>query len=96
MIEISLPDIVARGAHNLLTLYMMLIVLRWVSRWLELDLQGRRLRWICTLTDPLINALRRALPPMGPMDFGPLAALFVVWIVRALSVGVLAGVAMRG
>ncbi len=40
-----------------------------------------------------INALRRVLPPMGPMDFGPLAALFVVWVVRALSVGVVAGVA---
>ena len=69
---------------------------RWVSPWLELDLHGPRLRWICALTDPLINALRRALPPMGPMDFGPLAALFVVWVVRALSVGIVAGAAMHG
>jgi len=92
LIAISLPDILARGAHDLLTLYMMLILLRWVSPWLELDVQSPRLRWICTLTDPLINALRRALPPMGPMDFGPLAAVFVVWVVRALSVGLLASV----
>ena len=39
------------------------------------------------LTDPLIKSMRRILPNMGPVDFGPIAALFVVWLVRILANG---------
>ena len=89
MLELDVRDMIVRAVYSGLTLYMLLILLRWVAPWLQLDLHSRRLRWMFQLTDPLIDALRRVLPPMGPMDFGPIAALFVVWIVRTLSVGFL-------
>ena len=73
-----------RMANSLLTLYMLLILVRWMAPRLALNLLDARLRWIPRLTDPLIDAMRRLLPPMGPVDFGPLAALFVVFVIRAL------------
>ncbi|NIA13086.1 MAG: hypothetical protein GWP08_03315 [Nitrospiraceae bacterium] len=90
MIEIDLQGVVARAVGNLLSLYMLLILVRWLAPWMQLDLHTKRLRWICVATDPLLDAMRRLLPPMGPMDFGPLAALFAVWVVRTLSVSILA------
>ena len=92
MIEISLVQVLTRASNSLLTLYMLLILLRWLGPWIQLDAQDRRLRWAWRLTDPLVNAMRRLLPQMGPMDFGPLAALFVVWVVRVISLGFFSGV----
>ena len=82
MIEIRLAAIVGRTLNAILTIYMMLILFRWLAPWLQLDTFDRRIRWAWRFTDPLINAMRRILPPMGPIDFGPIAALFIVFVVR--------------
>ncbi|MBI4559164.1 MAG: YggT family protein [Candidatus Hydrogenedentes bacterium] len=76
--------IIARALYSLFTLYMIAILLRWLGPWIELDFDSRRLRWIAEITDPLVNRIRRLLPSMGPMDFGPLAAIFAVWVVRQI------------
>lgn len=71
------------------TLYMMMILLRWLGPWLELDLHGRRWAWIPRLTDPLLHRLRRILPHMGPFDFAPIAAVLLVWLAREILVSAL-------
>jgi YggT family protein len=92
LIEVSLIDVLGRTVNSVLTIYMALILLRWLAPWLKMDVEGRRFRWAWRLTDPLIGAMRRVLPPMGPVDFGPIAALFVVWIVRIVATGMFARV----
>ncbi len=74
---------------------MILILLRWLGSWFSFDTEYGRWAWIARLTDPLINKLRQVLPNMGPVDFGPLAALFIVWFVRIVSVGILVDMAAR-
>jgi len=85
-----------QAVYSLLTLYMMLILVTWLASPLQLDLRARRLRWIPALTQPLIRRVRRILPNMGPVDFGPLATLFLVWIVRTLATAFLMGLATAG
>jgi YggT family protein len=82
-------DLIIRGTYSVLSLYMLLILLRWIGPRLELDLHRGRLRWICSLTDPLIRFFRRVLPSLGPIDFGPLAALLSVWLVRSVIVSMM-------
>ena len=84
-----------RIAYSVLTLYMILILLRWIGPRMTMDVTSGRLAWISLLTDPLITRLRRVLPHMGPIDFGPIAALVLVWFVRMLSVRFLENLAMR-
>lgn len=91
MIEISLIDVATRAVNTLFTLYMMVIILRWLSPYLQLDLYSPRLRWIRQITDPLIDLVRKRLPIMGPFDFAPLVALFAVWLVRSILVAIMAG-----
>ena len=88
-------DLYLRIAHSVLTLYMMLILLRWFGPWMSIEVTAGRLAWVARLTDPLITRLRKVLPHMGPMDFGPLAALVLVWFVRILSVRILEDVARQ-
>ena len=75
---------IPRAIYAVLTLYMLLILARWLGPAMGLEVEFGRWRWVSKLTDPLINRLRRVLPSMGPIDFGPLAALLLVWIVRVL------------
>jgi uncharacterized protein YggT (Ycf19 family) len=70
---------------NILTLYMMAILLRWTAPWLEVDLRSGLLQWIPRSVDPAIRMVRRFLPPMGGMfDWAPPATLFLVWVIRVL------------
>lgn len=71
---------------SVLTLYMLAILVRWTAQWIELDVRSRRLRWLPRITDPLINLMRRVLPPTGPMDWGPIAAVVSVWVLRLVLV----------
>lgn len=79
------PDIAFRAIYDLLTAYMLVLLLRWLGPWIAYDLRESRFRFLCRLTDPHIMALRRVLPHMGPMDFGPIAAIFSVWLARSLA-----------
>lgn len=88
-------DLYLRIAHSVLTLYMMLILLRWFGPWMSLEVTAGRLAWVGRLTDPLITRLRKVLPHMGPVDFGPLAALVLIWFVRILSVRILEDMARQ-
>lgn len=86
-------EILIRAAYSVCTLYMMMILFCWLAGWLQVSLYNRRLKWMRRITDPLVNKMRQLLPPMGPMDFGPIAAVFVVWVVRTISVQVLMQIA---
>ncbi len=83
-------DWIIRAIQSLLTLYMLLILLRWLGPWIQLDLYSRRLRWIPALTDPFLNRLRSVMPPLGPIDLAPLVGVLLLWLLRVALVGLFA------
>ena len=80
------PFIIERLLYSVFTLYMLMVLLRWLGPFLELNFHDIRLRWIASLTDPVVGLVRRILPSLGPMDFGPLATLMLLWLARTLAV----------
>ena len=78
-------EYVVRAVFSGLTLYMLLILLRWLGGAIGFETDYGRWRWIAMLTDPLVDRLRRILPNLGPVDFAPMAALLLVWIIRTLA-----------
>ena len=86
-VEISiLREVIRVFLYSLITLYMMVILLRWTSPFLSIDMYKWWYRWIPPVTDPLLNLIRRTLPPMGFADWTPVAALLILWVVRVLIV----------
>ena len=81
----------ARAIYSGLTLYMMLILVRWLGGWISFETDYGRWKWVAKVTDPIVSPIRRALPNLGPMDFGPMVALLAVWIVRSVSMNLLLG-----
>lgn len=86
---ISVQGIVSRAVYTAFTLYMMLILLRWVAVYLQIDLFNPRLRWVTRLTDPLLRVVRRHVPNLGPWDISVVVALVVVFAARQAAVIVL-------
>lgn len=85
-------DLFVRGVNNAFTFYMLLILLRWTAPWLEFNLAAPRWRWIPQVTDPVVDKVRRLLPPMGPFDFGPIATIAGLWFLRYVAWAVLTGI----
>jgi YggT family protein len=45
--------------------------------------------WIYRLTEPLLAPIRNMMPPSGMIDWSPMIAMFVVMILRQLTLMVL-------
>jgi len=77
-----------------ITLYMLMILVRWFGPYIQLDFYDSRLRWIASAVDPLLRTIRKLAPAFGPVDIGPLFAILLLWIVRTVAVGALSGVSL--
>lgn len=77
--------LIARIIHSGVTLYMMLMLLRWLGGWLEVDLGMPRLRWVTRATDPPIKLLRQFVPPLGPWDWAPPLSVLLLWLCREVA-----------
>lgn len=84
-------DYLARAVFSVFTLYMILVLIRWLGPWISVETDFGRWRWIATITDPLVGRVRRVLPNLGPVDFGPMVTLLGLWLVRTVSVTLIAG-----
>jgi len=72
---------------TVLTLYVWIIVGRAVISWVNADPYNPIVRMLCNLTDPVLDRLRQALPmSFGGIDMSPIAAIFIVWFLRAFLV----------
>jgi len=81
--------IYSRIVYSACTLYMVLVLIRWASPVLQIELEVGRLAWIKKVTDPAINSMRKVFPTIGPLDLSPVAVLFALWFARTLLLRVL-------
>lgn len=49
-------------------------------------------RWSYVLSDPIIRPLQKVIPPMGMFDLSPLAAYFLLAILRWVVLGAMSGI----
>jgi YggT family protein len=71
------------------TVLMGAIFIRVIGSWLGVGPYNRWMRPMYTLTNWLIDPIRRILPPMGMIDFSPMVAWLVLFVVRGFVRGML-------
>lgn len=82
---------VARILNNLFQLYYILILLRVFLTWIpSIDWGQQPLRTIREITDVYLNFFRRFIPSVSGIDFSPIIALFVLYLLQGLVVGIVA------
>jgi YggT family protein len=78
-----LPTLVS----SLFSLLTAALLVRVISSWFAVSPYSWWMRIVCGLTDWILEPLRRILPPVGPMDFSPLVAYFLLRIAQQVVVG---------
>lgn len=73
----------------LFTVLMAAILIRVIGSWLGIGRYRKWMRPFYLLTDWLIDPIRRILPPFGMIDFSPMVAWLVLYVVRGFVMGLL-------
>lgn len=90
---------VADYVAALFLVYIVLILIRVLMSWVPRMPYNPTLRWVLDFvtetTDPYLNLFRRIIPPIGGGGFGldlsPMIGLVVLFILRSVVVGLIAG-----
>jgi YggT family protein len=71
------------------TLLMAAIFIRVIGSWVGIGPYNRWMRPFYALTNWLIDPIRRILPPFGMIDFSPMVAWLVLYVLRGFVMGLL-------
>jgi YggT family protein len=80
---------VAALVRLLFTILMTSILIRVIGSWFGIGPYRKWMRPFYLLTDWLIDPIRRILPPFGMIDFSPMVAWLVLYVVRGFVMGLL-------
>jgi YggT family protein len=69
--------------------FFVALLVRVLGSWFGAFRYSRWMRPAYGLTDWLVEPLRRMLPPIGMLDLSPLAAWFVLWLIKLLLLSVI-------
>jgi YggT family protein len=68
--------------------FVILIFARFILSWVSLGSYELR-ETVFRLTEPVLEPVRRLLPPMGGLDFSPIIVLIAAQILRTIVIGAL-------
>jgi YggT family protein len=71
------------------SLTMAALFVRVIASWFGLSRYRRWMRPVFFLTDWIVEPIRRVLPPVGMIDFSPMIAWLVLWLLRGFLLGLL-------
>jgi len=71
------------------TILMTALLIRVIASWFGIGPYNRWMRPVYTLTSWLIDPIRRIMPSFGMIDFSPMVAWLVLYVVRGFVMGLL-------
>jgi YggT family protein len=82
---VSLLSLLSRA----IDVYILLIIIRVLMSWVQPNPYNPAVQFISRLTDPYLDAIRRACPflVVSGLDLSPIAAIFLLDITRRLLLG---------
>jgi YggT family protein len=89
-----MTDALVYLVDSLLTIYLYILVLRFVMQLTRADFRNQIAVFVTTVTNPLIVPLRRILPPIGKIDTASVLAIVVLAAANIAIVALIAGAAL--
>jgi YggT family protein len=72
------------AVSSVFSVFMIALFVRVIGSWLGLSEYNGVMRVASTLTEWIIDPIRRFLPPVGMIDFSPMVAWLVLWVARSI------------
>ena len=70
--------------------FYILLLIRVILSWVPgIDYRHPAVQFVHRVTSPVLNPIRRAVPPVGGLDLSPLVAILLVIVAQRLVVGLL-------
>ncbi len=88
----SIGGIVQHVLRLLFDLYGLALFVRVLFSWIRVPYGGRVMRFLWTITEPVLAPIRRALPPLGGIDLSPLIAFFLLRLLQQIVFSMLSWV----
>ena len=84
----SISSVISIVAELLFLALIIRAVLSWLTGVVALQPIAR---FFNRVTDPILEPIRRIVPPLGGIDMSPLIAMLVIWLAESLLLTLLAG-----
>ncbi|OHB33245.1 MAG: hypothetical protein A2X84_11050 [Desulfuromonadaceae bacterium GWC2_58_13] len=79
--------VVSQAINLIFTIYIYIIVARAIISWVNPDPYNPIVRFLHSVTDPLLNQIRRVVPlQFGGIDFSPILLLFGVFFLQRIVI----------
>ncbi|MFC1477465.1 YggT family protein [candidate division KSB1 bacterium] len=72
---------------TIIDLYVYILIARVILSWINVDRYNQIVRFIYKVTDPVVEPVRRVIPPVAGIDFSPMIVIFVIYFLRSLLFG---------
>jgi YggT family protein len=69
---------------TLVQIYSFVLLIRILLSWFPVDRYNPVVSFLYDITEPVLEPLRRVIPPAGMMDFSPMVAFLLLWILRVV------------
>ena len=72
---------------NLIGLYEIALIIRIVLSWVPNNPQNQAIRFLYKITDPVLNPVRKLIPPFKGIDFSPIIVFIGLGFVKRIVGG---------
>lgn len=79
----------AKALDLALRIYIWVIIIGAIISWVNPDPYHPVVRTIWRLTEPVLRPIRKILPPIAGIDFSPVVAIFLIYLVQEFVVDLL-------
>jgi YggT family protein len=76
--------VLLRLINVIFTIYSLAFIARALLPWFRVSYYHPVMRFLVQITEPLLGPLRRYIRPVGGIDFTPMVALLLLWLVEQL------------
>lgn len=77
------------------TIYTWILIIRVLITWVNPDPFNPVVQFLIKATDPVLEPLRKVIPPIGPLDISPVVALLVLQALQHFLVRTLFDISFR-
>ena len=87
-----MPNFVVQLLVTLIQLYSLVILVRIILSWIpNVDRSNQIIRFLYQITDPVLEPVRRVIPPIGMIDISPIIVFIGLHILQRVLVSMAAG-----
>lgn len=72
---------------QLIDMYSLIVFAVVISSWIQVPQNNFAVQWLNRLTEPILEHIRRLLPPVGGLDFSPMILLVGLQLLKSFLSG---------